>query len=342
MAKTLALCAAALILLIWFVPVGKYLPVINRFSTASYLAAHSRALLIVDGSKGRGSCFLCEMHGTTVAITNAHVAAANDSFQLLTLGGETFPVRSSAVAVGHDIVKFETTDLKFAGQGFRLMENVEQNAHIGDSVVVFGNAEGARVVTSIKGKVVGIGPNLVEVDAPFVPGNSGSPIVHEKTGQVIGVATYLLVHDVDRNAKEGISEKARRFGYRLDSVRAWEPLNWPRFHAQAVALEQIEKLSEDFVTLFRYSHGNRIYQGYFQTAAMRHAVQTSPRGPAFGTTLDGQSRKAAANRILGELTYLSRSDINAYNFPDTYDYFRRKLDEQIRLRQAIYTALSGQ
>ena len=47
---------------------------------------------------------------------------------------------------------------------------------------------GRDVVTVSEGKVIGIGSELLEVDAPFVSGNSGSPVLNHY-GQVIGIAT---------------------------------------------------------------------------------------------------------------------------------------------------------
>ncbi len=117
---------------------------------------------------------------------------------------------------------------------FQIMTGVDENAAIGDEVVVLGNAEGAGVINTINGKIVGIGPNLVEVDAPFQPGNSGSPIVHLKTGKVVGVATYLTIRKFDSATKEPVKVPiVRRFGYRLDSVKIWQPVSWQSFYAQA-------------------------------------------------------------------------------------------------------------
>ena len=117
---------------------------------------------------------------------------------------------------------------------------------------VLGNAEGAGVVKTILGKIVGIGPDLVEVDAPFVPGNSGSPIVDLKSGKVIGIATYHLVRTIDPSTKQPLAvPEVRRFGYRLDSVKTWQPVNWAAFAAQAEEMERIDKLTLDLRKFLR-------------------------------------------------------------------------------------------
>ncbi len=126
---------------------------------------------------------------------------------------------------------------------FKIMQDVGPETSIGDEVVVLGNAEGAGVVNTLYGRIVGIGPNLVEVDAPFVPGNSGSPIIHFKTGEVIGVATYARVEGMGMFF--GGSEEVRRFGYRIDSVKTWQPVDQKLFTAQAVEMEHIDDRTEE-------------------------------------------------------------------------------------------------
>ena len=100
------------------------------------------------------------------------------------------------------------------------MDHVDENASIDDDVVVLGNAEGGGVINTIKGKIVGVGPNLVEVDAAFVPGNSGSPIIHLKTGKVIGVATYLIIAQIRRRHPGARMQRAAHPALRLSRSTA--------------------------------------------------------------------------------------------------------------------------
>src|SRR6185369_11606078 len=164
----------------------------------------------------------------------AHVAAGAKGAMFKTLEGAQVQIGAPAVAVGHDIFLMA---LRPVEAPLQIMTGVDEHAAIGDEVVVLGNAEGAGVINTIKGKIVGLGPNLVEVDAPFQPGNSGSPIIHLKTAKVIGVATYLTIRKYDSATREAVKAPiVRRFGYRLDSVKKWEPVTWPSFYAQATEM----------------------------------------------------------------------------------------------------------
>ena len=58
---------------------------------------------------------------------------------------------------------------------------VNENLLVGDDVLVLGNAKGRGGHQSHqRASWWASGPNLVEVDAPFQPGNSGSPIIQKK------------------------------------------------------------------------------------------------------------------------------------------------------------------
>jgi hypothetical protein len=212
---------------------------------ATLVQKHHASLVLVEGKKGVGSGFLATLEGQTYVFTNTHVLAGNPGFKITTLNNATLEVASPALAVGRDLARFE---IAAPGQSFEIMSDLEQNVKIGDLVVVPGNAEGAGVVKADVGKVIAIGPDRIEVDAPFVKGCSGSPIIHVASGKAIGIATYLTERSTRSEGRNDESTRVvtRRFGYRLDAVSQWEPVNWPRFFAQAAQLQGIETVSADF------------------------------------------------------------------------------------------------
>src|SRR6185436_6708796 len=99
------------------------------------------------------------------------------------------------------------------------------------------------VVKPVLGRVLGVGPNLVEVSAEFMPGNSGSPIIHLKSGKVVGIASYASVKAFEAGAGR-IAVEVRRFGYRIDSVQSWQPVNWQLYHSEAAAAADATSLTE--------------------------------------------------------------------------------------------------
>ena len=55
------------------------------------------------------------------------------------------------------------------------MTELANEMRIGDDVVVLGNSGGGGVITSIPGKVVGVGPDRIEVSAEFIQATPGAP-----------------------------------------------------------------------------------------------------------------------------------------------------------------------
>ncbi|HEX4086529.1 MAG TPA: serine protease, partial [Chthoniobacteraceae bacterium] len=208
----------------------------------------TKSLVFVDGNEGSGSGFIAKVGNGTFLVTNLHVVSEIHNAVFKALDGTVVKGGAASAAVGEDICCMAMPNTPST---FQVMQDVEKNVTIGDSVVVLGNAEGSGVVDSRMGKIVGIGPNLVEVDAPFIPGNSGSPIIHLKSGKVIGVATYMTIDQYDPATKRWLRKPVvRRFGYRLDSVKQWQPIYWSAFYAQAGTIEAIEKVTLAFINFF--------------------------------------------------------------------------------------------
>jgi hypothetical protein len=187
-----------------------------------------QAMVIVEGDEGRGSGFLAIMDGRTYVVTNAHVVQGSKKVSFKTLDNRELKIGDLEIAASADLVRAVVEE---AGPALEVAEQWQESVRIGDLVVVAGNAEGAGVVREIEGKVVGIGPDRIEVDAAFVPGNSGSPILLKSSGAVVGVATFLKLPPYsDWFGREEADEKekpvfhlneVRRFGYRLDTVGEW-------------------------------------------------------------------------------------------------------------------------
>ena len=299
-------------------------------AASAMMKRHSGSLVFVSGTVGAGSGFIGQLRGTAFLFTNAHVAAGVKGAGFKTLEGVDVKLGAPAIAAGHDI--FLTT-LAPGRPAIEIMAGVDQNAAIGDGVVVLGNAEGGGVINTIVGKIVGIGPDRVEVDAPFQPGNSGSPIIHLKSGKVIGVATYLTIKKYDAATKEVLANPVvRRFGYRLDSVKKWEPVSWPAFYAQAGDMEKIEQLTADLERLLiDIAKDSRVSLGAHNNPAIKPRIdqwQASKKGR-------GMSAKDLAQINLNFIAFIKsacRGDTTAAQPRMTYDYFQRQLTSEQQIR----------
>lgn len=307
-------------------------------AAAELVRTNTKSLVFVSGKEGQGSGFIARLNGVDYLVTNAHVAAGINDANFQALDGRVVPRGTADAAVEHDVFRMALTP---GGPAFEAMDNVDQNAQVGDEVVVLGNAEGSGVVNTIIGKIVGLSANLVETNAPFVPGNSGSPIIHLKTGKVIGVATYAVIRRYDDATAEKTKEPAiRRFGYRLDSVKTWEPVNWPAFAAQGAALEKIHSLTVALDDFFQdlSDNGNRVTIARHTHPAIRTRI--SQWHESRSHPLSAADRASANANFISFLKVASQADIAEVQRYITYDYFRRRLAGELQTRNEMAKAFS--
>jgi hypothetical protein len=302
---------------------------LGQGSAASIVKEYKNGLAFVQGKTGQGSGFITILKGQKYLLSNAHVVAGVRPPKFTLLDRTPVGVGSASAAVGHDIVAVTVLS---GGTPIPAMESVETESSIGDAVVVLGNAEGAGVVNLLEGRIVGIGPNLVEVDAPFVPGNSGSPIIHIRSGKVIGIATYLTMR---RSVTGG--QSVRRFGYRLDSVQKWQAIDWTRFYAEADAMAKIEKTSEELGLLLsdlvKAGRPTRLYT----SAPIRAVLDTFEKAQRSGMQRSEVER--TTENLLSGLRAASVKDVREATQRVGYDFFRRQLEDEEKGREEVFKVL---
>ncbi len=281
------------------------------------------ALLRVGGKKSTGGGFLCRLEGKPYAFTATSVLAANPGFRLITLTNERIPFGDCALAQGRDLARFLLTTAPAVA--FDALTGLENRIQIGDEVIVAGPFETTRRIYS--GKVTGIGPDRIETNAPFPPECSGGPIIHVNTGKVIGIAIAV---PAPQNGGE-----PRRTGFRLDQIRHWERVIWPRFYHQAAEVEALEKVTADLLQLAAANGTLRVAD--YQTREIRGPLEAFLASIPRAVT--PASRSAATQQLVAEIRNASRNDLRAFNAPLAYDYFRRGVEEQQRQREAAMEKL---
>ena len=206
------------------------------------LFAKVRPSLVVISTRRGGSAsgFIVTMGAKKYLVTNEHVVRGGYPFIAKLLNGRDLSYEKLEVADDRDLVRLEVTDAALTAIALSASD-----LSIGDTVAVFGNSEGGGVATSLGGKVLGVGPDRIEVDAPFVAGNSGSPVV-ESQGLVLGVASYITrTADPNDWVKKGTRfANARRFALRLADVK-WIPMTTQEYFARADTLVDMETFCVD-------------------------------------------------------------------------------------------------
>ncbi len=155
------------------------------------------------------------------------------------------------------------------------------------------------------------------------------------TGRVLGVATYLTKRHEEYGESGGPSNVIRRYGYRLDSVKSWEPVNWQAFQVEADRVEKISQLTED---IFNFLESLQKKQTpVFATETLRKPAEEW-RQTISQRRLSLQDRRNATQSFLSSLRFMVRSDVVAAESSLHYSFFRDKLQKERVARDEMYKA----
>ncbi|MGE9294872.1 MAG: S1 family peptidase [Puniceicoccales bacterium] len=307
--------------------------------------AQMNAIVVIEGDKGVGTGFYCNIRGRDFIVTNQHVISGHRRLTIRNNDGKPVEAGDIYGAIGHDIALISVPKSKGV---LAAASNVGADTEIGDRVVVPGNKLGGGVVTQVAGNVLGVGPDRVEVDAKFVPGNSGSPIINLDTGEVIGVATYVRKDMPENFAEEAALKEdkeedgsiVRWFGYRIDSVEQWERIDWSAWQRQ---FDTVTTFHDDSMAIYKYLAND---PKFYNNTKLRHLyddfvekMSTSDRPSSYYE----RETKLFIQRIIN----FARLELNDVSRMQFYDYFRstagpeHNITENIEYRQMLINHLEG-
>jgi hypothetical protein len=300
----------------------------ERNTVAELTKAHSADVAIVEGNGGSGSAFIARIGKGRYLITNQHVVAGMDAPVFTSPNRTRLKIGTAAAAAEHDVMSF---GIEQTGSALDVMQDVDKHVSIGDDVAVLGNPNGEGVIHPITGKVVGIGPQLVEVSAEFVSGNSGSPIVHMRTGKVIGVATYIRYEPP--SIVEGKSAaSSRRFGYRLDSIRKWLPVRMWEFNDEAATIDRLRGRTLDLATIILHMRANRaLSPSRLKDTEVRGIYERHLANVVHLENLTARVKNGTS--FLDSLLQASTADVAHARRRISYDYFLDQLEREVAARE---------
>ncbi len=209
-------------------------------------------VVLIEGDKGVATGFLAKVRGVLCVVTNLHVLGDNEKVIVKDMEGRVVAVQSIAGAVGADIALLRVANPSKVANPLDTADDVLKTAKIGDKVMVVGNRLGGGVATQTSGQIKGIGPARVELDANFQHGNSGSPIFDLTTKQVVGVAAYTETNLVEtqvvrrRKTSTDLVPETRWFGFRIDTVKEWQEIDWTTWRAQS---QRVNDFRDDSIAM---------------------------------------------------------------------------------------------
>ena len=118
--------------------------------------------MLVRTDKGVGSGFLLRQEGKKYLVTNLHVIKDATRVAAYFYGGAQLSLGQLFIDAENDLARFEVETDK---HGFAPCDG---EPTIGDEIFIYGDSQGAGVLTEIKGHIIGVGPLDLEIDAPIV------------------------------------------------------------------------------------------------------------------------------------------------------------------------------
>ena len=235
------------------------------FFIVSLLAAPAKKIsmlpqvCIFKGKNGTGTGFFLKVDKQNFIVTNNHVLLELDDVEIVDINGGKIPFFKAFVSPDRDLAYIPLQSFKGSSDVFQV-HPAPTKIVPEQKVEALGNSLGQNVVVSAKGKFLGVGPGYIEVSTPFVPGNSGGPVILSGTNQVIGVATFLQVLDEpqvttigSRFEVKNFKPAIRRFATRIDDVHysSFEKMTLSQIREDHKEFSKIQKLEKDILSILQ-------------------------------------------------------------------------------------------
>ncbi|WP_169305319.1 S1 family peptidase [Coraliomargarita akajimensis] len=291
------------------------------------------ALVVVSGPKGSGSGFVAEMKGRTFFVTNIHVLGAARGAELNTIDGQRLNLGQGAfLSQNRDVA---IVPIEWSGPVMKLSTSLNYDeVAIGDSITVMGNSSGAGVATKLSGEIRGIGATELEVSAEFVPGNSGSPIIHDELGTVVAIASYLKDFSSDSKWTEDTDFDAiRRFGFRLDGTIEWERVSMSELHRQAEAYHLFEhRTSMIWNISYMLLHESKLITSYRDDDSIGHLYTNISTDFNWGRGTGSAHNTQLLKRFIQSLVSEAQNDIVDTRKQLSISFYQRQFNEIVEFR----------
>ena len=156
-----------------------------------------------------------------------------------------------------------------------------------------------------------------------------------KSGKVIGIATYVIVREMD-SLTHRRAPQLRRFGYRLDSIKQWQPVAWPAYNEEFLTIAKIQARTQDLAALLRdLSRSGRINAARHTNPAIKIPLEKFEETTS-RSAISAPDRARAAQDLMAAMRSACQSDIEQAKQRLRYDFFQRQLGEEQQARGQFY------
>lgn len=219
-------------------PEGGQMP---QIATSTYDENALKSVAVISTDVGSGTGFIAQQGDTFYFYTNFHVIDGASSGKAVLSDGQLIVLPSEVQVAdeleAYDLVRFRVSPPK--GVTPLQIASSQDDVRAGEKIIALGNSGGAGVIPLLQGHIKATGPYAIEIDAEFVQGNSGGPVLRDGTHLVLGVVTKFMFPDKHLAVRGTRFDSVRRICLRPERIKKWRSTTIGKLTQEPKMIEQI-------------------------------------------------------------------------------------------------------
>ncbi len=220
----------------------------------------AHTVVTIKGDNAQGTGFLLRSPDGTFVVTHTDLLAANPNVKILASDGTAITTLALKCATDRNLAMFAITDNHYAY--LPSPPDTLDTLPAGDQVIIPDVGTPADPLLGKPGHIVSANAERIDFNIRMGPGNSGSPVIHVKSGTAIGIVTAQKKVDISDylaqawhgNPAPGSAKIIPYYGLRLSGETNWETCDPARFLQETMFLKQFH---DNTRSLDSYLNGRR-------------------------------------------------------------------------------------
>lgn len=293
----------------------------------------------IKGDKSTGSGFIAVFQNTPVLFTSTGFLGGNQTFAATLQDGKSVVLKGLTVADKCDVTFMQQSTVN---HGIQIMNGIGKNVDVGDAIVIMRLKPDTREVEEISGTVSGIEADRVEVDANLDTGSNGSPVIHRRSGKVIGMVTSNTVYKIEGEGGDMVFKRdERHYACRLDNILGLANVTWKPFQAESVIMNNIKARTQDVWNLAVDISKNGQIVDWDTHTQRDNYIRTSVSG--WQKAIGNKSRTANSDvwirsekeRLVNGILSSVTIDLSFIKPESLMAFHRKEFAEQLECRQSL-------